>query len=227
RSGRRCASVRVEAAELVALAEVARAAVVAGADDQQVAPPGLLLARERGLRGEPVTPLPGAGAIDRGGVGVAVLVGRHVVAGVADLVDVAAGSVLFALAEIGGARPEQVGGEPARGVEGEQRHPVTGVVAQRISLLRIGPEHAPRQQTVAVEVGLGVRDAEIDVGRTVLPAELGKKLAHVGRRLHAIAEPGIRSQFTVSPNGSLMRTPSWYTEIPWGVPSRGEALNPR
>src|ERR1043166_5448817 len=100
RAGGRRAAVGVEAAELVALAEVARAVVVAGADDQQVAPPGLLLARERGLRGEPVTPLASAGAIDRGRVGVAVLVGHHVVAGVADLVDVAAGSALFALAEI-------------------------------------------------------------------------------------------------------------------------------
>src|SRR5439155_23829629 len=101
RSGRGSASVRVEAAELLALPEVARAAVVAAADDQQVAPSGLLLARERGLGGIPGTPLPGAGAIDRGGrvdgCGAAVFVGGDAVARVADLVDVAAGSVLFAL----------------------------------------------------------------------------------------------------------------------------------
>src|SRR5207237_8210714 len=158
RSGRRCPSVRAEAAELVALAEVARAAVVAGADDQQVAPPGPLLARERGLRGEPVAPLARAGAIDRGGVGVAVLVGHHVVAGVADLVDVAAGSVLFALAEIRGARPEQIAGEPPGGVESEQRHPVAGVVALRVGMIGYGTEYPLLDQTAAVTLGLCCTD---------------------------------------------------------------------
>jgi hypothetical protein len=38
---------------------------------------------------------------------------------------------------------------------------------------------------------------------------------------------GIRSQFTVSPNGSFRRAPFRYTDIPCGVPSRGEARKPR
>ena len=38
-----------------------------------------------------------------------------------------------------------------------------------------------------------------------------------------IAPSGIRSQFTVSPNGVLTRTPSWKTERPWGSPSNGDA----
>ena len=43
----------------------------------------------------------------------------------------------------------------------------------------------------------------------------------------AIADCGIRSQFTISPKGSLMRTPSWNTESPCGRPNSGEATNPR
>jgi hypothetical protein len=43
----------------------------------------------------------------------------------------------------------------------------------------------------------------------------------------AIADCGNRSQLTTSPNGSLIRTPSWNTERPWGTPTRGEAVNPR
>ena len=42
-----------------------------------------------------------------------------------------------------------------------------------------------------------------------------------------IADCGIKSQFTASPNGSLMRTPSKKTEMPCGVPSSGEAVKPR
>jgi hypothetical protein len=42
-----------------------------------------------------------------------------------------------------------------------------------------------------------------------------------------IALAGIRSQFTVSPNASLIRTPFSYTAIPCEVPSTGDAANPR
>ncbi len=42
-----------------------------------------------------------------------------------------------------------------------------------------------------------------------------------------IAAAGMRSQLTLSPKGSLMRTPSKNTEMPWGVPSSGEAAKPR
>src|SRR5262245_50261726 len=37
----------------------------------------------------------------------------------------------------------------------------------------------------------------------------------------------MRSQFTVSPKGELIRTPSWNTESPGGVPSSGDPVNPR
>src|SRR5262252_1715180 len=43
----------------------------------------------------------------------------------------------------------------------------------------------------------------------------------------AIADCGTRSQFTTSPNASLMRTPSWNTEIPCGTPRSGDAVKPR
>jgi hypothetical protein len=45
--------------------------------------------------------------------------------------------------------------------------------------------------------------------------------------IEEIAMRGMRSQFTTSPNASFTRTPSWYTESPCGVPSSGDALNPR
>src|SRR5258705_11530032 len=57
RAGGRRAAVGVETAELVALAEAARAAIVAAAHDHQIARAGQIPARERGLRGESVTPL--------------------------------------------------------------------------------------------------------------------------------------------------------------------------
>ena len=42
-----------------------------------------------------------------------------------------------------------------------------------------------------------------------------------------IADWGSRSQLTVSPSGSLMRTPFWCTVIPWAGPNKGEAVKPR
>src|SRR6185503_10880956 len=42
-----------------------------------------------------------------------------------------------------------------------------------------------------------------------------------------IAERGRKSQLTTSPNASLMRTPSWNTDMPCGVPSSGDAEKPR
>ncbi len=45
--------------------------------------------------------------------------------------------------------------------------------------------------------------------------------------IELIAARGIRSQFTLSPKGSLTRTPSRYTERPCGVPSSGLAVKPR
>ncbi len=36
----------------------------------------------------------------------------------------------------------------------------------------------------------------------------------------AMADCGMRSQFTTSPNGSLTRTPSWKIDTPCGVPSK-------
>ena len=38
---------------------------------------------------------------------------------------------------------------------------------------------------------------------------------------------GIKSQFTTSANASLMRTPSWNTDNPCGVPNNDEAVKPR
>ena len=43
----------------------------------------------------------------------------------------------------------------------------------------------------------------------------------------AIAAVGIRSQFTTSAKTSLIRTPSWNTDSPCGVPSSGDAVKPR
>ena len=40
----------------------------------------------------------------------------------------------------------------------------------------------------------------------------------------SIAKLGMLDQCTVSPNGSLMRCPSWYTAIPCGLPSTGDAV---
>ena len=42
-----------------------------------------------------------------------------------------------------------------------------------------------------------------------------------------VGYPTFCDAMTLSPNGSLMRTPSWKTEIPGGVPSIGEAVKPR
>ena len=45
--------------------------------------------------------------------------------------------------------------------------------------------------------------------------------------IDAMAFFGIRSQLTMSAKASLMRTPSWNTERPCGVPSSDDAVNPR
>src|SRR4029453_2054683 len=42
-----------------------------------------------------------------------------------------------------------------------------------------------------------------------------------------IASRGMRSQLTVSPNPSLNRMPSRYTDSPMALPARGEARKPR
>ena len=42
-----------------------------------------------------------------------------------------------------------------------------------------------------------------------------------------IASGGMRSQLTVSPNGSLKRAPFTYTARPWLVPVTGDAVKPR
>ena len=43
----------------------------------------------------------------------------------------------------------------------------------------------------------------------------------------SIANCGIRSNCTVSPNGSLIRTPCWWTATPCGSPRSGDAVKPR
>ena len=45
--------------------------------------------------------------------------------------------------------------------------------------------------------------------------------------IDAIAFCGRRSQLTTSAKASLMRTPSWNTDSPCGVPSSGDAVKPR
>ena len=39
-----------------------------------------------------------------------------------------------------------------------------------------------------------------------------------------IAESGTNAQLTVSPNGSLIRTPFWKNAMPWDSPSSGDAV---